>query len=218
MPAQSEEACAQRRRRGWPQGCGCQGGYLGRSCRQSYVVQKTPCSGLSQISTASNFLRLSCRGKYPPAGKFGRTGSVNVPQILAAMSVGFCFDFVLGARHYDRTCRNDHSATPSRRPFNLLLGRRVTPDSQASAVGELGCFDIGLIGYIDRELRPALTQQKLRNILAVHRANGLRWDADLLEAAGNWAPRQQRAQRHVRTLATGPASPLCGSADPISAN
>jgi hypothetical protein len=51
------------------------------------------------------------------------------------------------------------------RPFNLLLGRRVTPDSQASAVSELGCFDMGLIGYINRELCPALTQQELRNIL-----------------------------------------------------
>src|ERR1700738_5255169 len=98
------------------------------------------------------------------------------------------------------------------------LGRRVTPDSQASAVSELGCFDIGLIGYINRELRPALTQQELRNILVIRRANGLRWHADRLEAAGNGAPRQQRAQRHVRALSTGPASPLCGSADPISAN
>ena len=102
------------------------------------------------------------------------------------------------------------------RPFNLL-GRRVTPDSQASALGELGCFDIGLIGYIDRELCAALTQQELRNILVIHRANGLRWHADRLEAAGNGALRQQRAQRHVRALATCPASPLC-SADPISAN
>ena len=104
------------------------------------------------------------------------------------------------------------------KPFNLLLGRRVTPNSHASAVGELGCFDIGLIGYINRELCPALTQQELRNILVIHRANGLRWHADRLEAAGNGALRQQRAQRHVRALATRPASPLCGSADPISAN
>jgi hypothetical protein len=41
-------------------------------------------------------------------------------------------------------------------------------------VGELGCFGIGLIGYIKRELCPALTQQELRNILVIHRANGLR--------------------------------------------
>src|SRR3984893_15937703 len=76
----------------------------------------------------------------------------------------------------------------------------------------------GLIGYINRELCPALTQQELRNILVIHRADGLRWHADRLEAAGNGALRQQRAQSHVRALATCPASPLCGSADPISAN
>ena len=72
--------------------------------------------------------------------------------------------------------------------------------------GRAGMLDIGLIGYIKRELCPALTQQELRNSLVIHRANGLRWHADRLEAAGNWAPRQQRAQRHVRALATCPAS------------
>ena len=94
------------------------------------------------------------------------------------------------------------------KPFHLLLGRRVTPDSQASAVGELGCFDMGLIGYINRELCPALTQQELHNILVIHRANGLRWHADRLEAAGNGALRQQRAQRHVRALAMSSEPPL----------
>jgi hypothetical protein len=90
------------------------------------------------------------------------------------------------------------SLTPAR-PFNLLLGRRVTPNSQASAVGELGCFDIGLVGYIDRELCPALTQQELCNILVIHRANGLRWHA----AGRRSARRTQRAPGHRRLRGCG---------------
>jgi hypothetical protein len=38
-----------------------------------------------------------------------------------------------------------------------LEGWSVTPNAQASALGQLGCFDIGLIRYINREFRPTRT-------------------------------------------------------------
>ena len=113
-----------------------------------------------------------------------------------------------------RTFFRPNYETPNpARPFNLLLGRRVTPDSEASAVGELGCFDIGLIGYIDRELCPALTQQELRNILVSteQTAFGGTLIGLKLQVMGRCA---NSAQRHVRALADMSSEPP-GSAEPI---
>jgi hypothetical protein len=51
-----------------------------------------------------------------------------------------------GARAFPEKVESDSHAGANR-PFNAFcLGRPIPPDSYAFAVGELGCFDIGVIG------------------------------------------------------------------------